>query len=146
MLELVEATYFRETLFQHTANKTNPLFQITKISSENIDIISVYRSGNSNQIEVQESFLELVDEQKRTIICGDFNICFEKNRNSRLIKGLENQGFKQLNLQPTHFLGGHIDHVYSNIDSDVKVTLYSPYYCAKDHDGLLIEVKNVANN
>ena len=80
---------FRETLFQHTANKTNPLFQITKISSENIDIISVYRSGNSNQIEVQDSLLELVDEQKRTIICGDFNICFEKNRDSRLIKATE---------------------------------------------------------
>ena len=88
----------------------------------------------------------MVDVQKRTIICGDFNICFEKNRNSRLIKGLESQGFKQINDQATHFLGGQIDHVYSNIESDVKVTLYSPYYCAKDHDGLLIEVKNVVEN
>ena len=96
--------------------------------------------------EVEDSLLELVDEQKITIICGDFNICFEKNRNSRLIKGLEKQGFKQLNDQPTHLLGGHIDHVYSNKNSDVEVTLYSPYYCAKDHDGLLIEVKNMAGN
>ena len=62
-----------------------------------------------------------------------------------MIKGLENQGFKQLNDQATHFHGGHIDHVYTNKNSDVEVTLYSPYYCAKDHDGLLIEVKNVAD-
>ena len=119
---------------------------MTKISSEKIDIISVYRSGNSNQLEVEKSLFELIDKQKRTIICGDFNICYDKNRNNKLIKDLENQGFKQLNDQATHFLGGHIDHIYSNNESDVKVTLYSPYYCAKDHDGLLIEVKNVVDN
>ena len=113
------------------------------LSSENIDIISVYRSPNSHQIIVQESLFELIDEQKPTIICGDFNICFEKNRNSRLIKGLEEKGFRQLNNDATHYLGGHIDHVYSNKEFNVKVTLYSPYYCAKDHDGLLIEMKNV---
>ena len=56
---------------------------------------------------------------------------------------LEDNGFNQLADEATHFQGGHIDHIYSNNNSDkihVDITLYSPYYLAKDPDCILITV------
>ena len=44
-------------------------------------------------------------------------------------------------------MGGHIDHVYSNHsphEYQVDVTLYSPYYLAKDHDALLITISKLS--
>ena len=37
--------------------------------------------------------------------------------------------------------GCHIDHVYV-LGLQAHVELYSPYYTAKDHDGLLITIKD----
>ena len=59
---------------------------------------------------------------------------------------LENEGFQQLVDEATHYMGGHIDHVYSNHNPQkyqVDVKLYSPYYLAKDHDALLITIIKV---
>ena len=50
-------------------------------------------------------------------------------------------GFKQLVQVSTHIEGHHIDHVYV-LDFQAHVELYSPYYTAKDHDGLLITIKD----
>ena len=50
-------------------------------------------------------------------------------------------GFKQLVQVSTHIEGRHIDHVYV-LDLQAHVELYSPYYTAKDHDGLLITIKD----
>ena len=67
----------------------------------------------------------------------------KKQKNNRLIKRLEDLGFQQLIKEATHFAGGHIDHIYVNHQAVVDVSLYSPYYCAKDHDALLAVVKNL---
>ena len=115
-------------------------FQLTKISSTITDVISVYRSKDNNETEVLDQLFKLIDRNKTTIICGDFNICYKSERNNPLIKALEEQGFKQLVHQATHLGGGHIDQVYIFGLPEVKISLYSPYYCAKDHDAILIEI------
>ena len=56
---------------------------------------------------------------------------------------LEDNGFCQLVHEATHIKGGHIDQVYSNHKSaeyQVSISLYSPYYLAKDHDAILITI------
>ena len=56
---------------------------------------------------------------------------------------LEALGFKQLVQEATHIKGGLIDHVYireSGTIGGVDCSLYSPYYCAMDHDALLTTV------
>ena len=76
-------------------------------------------------------------------MCGDVNICFKFDRNNNLIKNLEDNGFDQYVKEATHIQGGLIDHVYVKQGStvvDVDVCLYSPYYCAKDHDALLLTI------
>ena len=134
------ATYFKANKFQHCENIKTEKVQLTKVSSPTVDVISVYRSEKSSLV-LEENLLKIVDLEKITIICGDFNICFKDNRNNPLIKFLEELGFQQLNREATHIAGGHIDHVYINKQPDVDVSLYSPYYCAKDHDALLTVVK-----
>ena len=55
---------------------------------------------------------------------------------------MKSKNFKQLVKGATHYLGGHIDDVYL-ADPEFKfekvdIEQYSPYYTARDHDGLLI--------
>ena len=68
-------------------------------------------------------------------------MCFIEQKNSISISCLLNMGFKQLVQSSTHIEGGHIDHVYA-LDIQAHVELYSPYYTAKDHDGVLITIKD----
>ena len=84
--------------------------------------------------------------EKTTVICGDFNICYKSDRNNTMIKALEEIGFQQLVQASTHFEGGLIDHVYvrkcvSKVNIDCSQ--YSPYYCAKDHDALLLTINQM---
>ena len=81
--------------------------------------------------------------QKTTVLCGDFNICYQQRNDDPVILALKGKGFDQLVNEPTHIQGGHIDQVYvreADHRIQVEVTLYSPYYSAKDHDALLINV------
>ena len=90
-----------------------------------------------------DSLLSIMDLSKTTILCGDFKIYYKKPKQHYIIKSLENLGFDQLVKEATHIQGGHIDQVYvkeGNLHIAVDVSIYSPYYCAKDHDTLLINV------
>ena len=92
---------------------------------------------------VIDSIFKMVDYKKSTILCGDFNICYNQERKNSIISSLERHGFKQLVKESTHIQGGHIDQVYvkeADYMLSVEVELYSPYYSAKDHDALLINV------
>ena len=117
--------------------------KITKLNSEFLDVISVYRSKEAlvNQIIIELS--NLIDCDKTTLICGDFNICYNSDRSNKLITTLEALGFKQQVQEATHIKGGLIDHVYIReigTRGSVDCSLYSPYYCAMDHDALLTSV------
>ena len=105
-----------------------------------LDVLSVYRS-NGCQLKFEDIFQNLVSRDKVTLILGDMNICYEKQRKDKNIQYLETQDFKQLVKGATHFLGGQIDHAYlidPEATFEVDIQHYSPYYTARDHDGLLI--------
>ena len=135
------ATYFRKEEFKPNGDIKEATFQLTKLSSENVDVISVYRSNEAKIKEFSDQLLKLFDPLKTTVLCGDFNICFKAERHNKLIKTLEDHGFEQFVKEATHIRGGLIDHAYVYKTKelvDVDVSLYSPYYCAKDHDAILI--------
>ena len=86
---------------------------------------------------------DIIDKSKLTLICGDLNLCYIDDRSNEVTRLLENEGFSQLVHEATHFKGGHIDHVYSNHNREnfqIEVSLYSPYYLAKDHDALCVTI------
>ena len=114
---------------------------MTKVSSEFVDVISVYRSKDGNLKVLANHILNMSTPNKATVVCGDVNVCFRKNKENMLSNNLTSCGYSQLVKEATHIRGGMIDHVYykqSGSELEVDVTLYSPYYTAFDHDALLI--------
>ena len=138
------AVYYEKEIFQHTANIKKPLFQITKMSSTDLDVISVYRSSGGNKMEVLEFIKSLTDDKKSTLICGDFNFCTVIEKESAFVKALNNMGFEEKVEVATHIKGGHLDHVYFRSprqNLSLKVLLYSPYYPTKDHDAICSTIR-----
>ena len=114
--------------------------QITKFCTKSLDIINVYRSNKGNSVELLKKLQEMLTPGISTLITGDFNICYLINPNNRMSKALINTGFQQLVNEPTHILGGHIDHVYWNLRNkeweDPILHRHSAYY--SDHDAMCI--------
>ena len=138
------ATFIRDKQFHHSADVKNENYQLTMISSDFVDIISVYRSKDGNIRILSEDLLKLLHPEKVSVICGDFNICYKVDKQNILVESLEEQGFSQFVTEATHLRGGHIDHAYirGGVHSiEVNVSIYSPYYCARDHDAVLISLK-----
>ena len=138
------AVYFDAFKFKHDKDVKQPLFQITKMSSDDLDVISVYRSSGGNKADLLHNIKLLVDNSISTIVCGDFNLCLLEERNKGFLEALEAMGFVEMVNQATHFKGGHIDHVYFrgvNAHHNLDVKLYSPYYPTKDHDAICSTLK-----
>ena len=142
------STYYNADIFQHKEDFIKTDMQISKFSTENIDILAVYRTSKGNSVELLNKLVELVSHELPTIFTGDFNICYKVNGNKRLSQGLiKKENFSQLINEPTHILGRHIDHVYwrdpLNMWMDPVIERYSPYY--SDHDGSCITLVTTGN-
>ena len=137
-------TYFKSAKCSPEFNIKKQKLQITKISSSEIDVFNIYRSQGADSLELVADLREKISKDKITIVCGDLNLCFIKQRENCVTKMLEDYGFNQLVKEATHIKGGHIDHVYSNHDPglfQVDVMMYSPYYTSRDHDALFITIR-----
>ena len=101
-------------------------------------LISVYRySENSNIRGFTDQVLNCFNLSKIVIILGDINIDLKKDPMNIFTKSLTTMGFKQLVLQPTHILGGILDHVYAYCPFSSKCSLnrIHPLYYS-DHDAV----------
>ena len=140
------ATYYKKDLFIPEMDIKEEDLQISKFSSLELDVIAIYRSKNCKS-SFKDIFENILSKDRATLILGDINICYEKQGTDQNIKYLKSNNFKQLVKGSTHFLGGHIDHAYL-VDpklqfKQVDLELYSPYYTARDHDGLLITLTDI---
>ena len=114
------------------------------MSSTDLDVISVYRSSGGDKLEVLEFIKSLIDDQKTTMICGDFNFCTAIVKKSAFVKTLNNMGFEEKVKEATHIKGGNLDHVYFRSprqNLSLKALLYSPYYPTKDHDAICSTIR-----
>ena len=114
--------------------------QITKLTFEQLDLIAVYRSELGNLTEMLEHLENLINFDKWTVVCGDFNICYTTNRKNKVTQWLEKNEFTQLMKESTHIRGRLIDHFYhrpiGNTPQVPSVYRYTPYY--SDHDATCI--------
>ena len=67
--------------------------QITKIEFEQLDVVAVYRSEQGNLAELLKHIEELINLQKSTVVCGDFNICYAANNKNKVTQWLEKNEF-----------------------------------------------------
>ena len=131
------ATYC-ESDFILDQNVTNPLCQISKITSEKIDVINAYRSDGSR--EFLDELAAIIDENKPTIVCGDTNIDVLTNEGRELEKLMNDLRFTQLVCKPTHMRGGLIDQVFVSNHLRHQVTVKQEACRHSDHDILTIIV------
>ena len=113
-------------------------YQLTKLSSFDMDIINVYRS-NCADTNMFIADIQKIITDKKTVIIGDFNLCYLTETNHPLFKFLNRYGFHQLVKSLTHMKGRTIDLVFINAetgDENFRVSQQSPFFT--DHD--LIEI------
>ena len=134
------AVYYKES-FSHVRDIKEDQYQLTKFSSTEYDVISIYRSTNSSQqsqIQFLRDIEKLINSKKKTAITGDFNT---DPVTSVIGKEMTSWGFRQVITYPTHLEGNCLDHCYisDNISTDsVKIKQTPVYYT--DHDKIKIEV------
>ena len=126
---------------------TLPSYQMTKIRSDSIDIINVYRSSGAENYNFIEDLCGLCNPEKHTLILGDFNICYNSQIDNQVYQTLRNMGFRQLVKHPTHIDGRLIDPVFSfspGIEVIYEVKQQAQYYT--DHDMIeVVEGKEVSS-
>ena len=77
------ATYFVEP-FEETRSYNHSDCQVTKICSEDIEIINLYRSKECKNIE--QLIFPIIDLKKKTIVVGDTNLNFDMLKNQNFFK------------------------------------------------------------
>ena len=125
------ATYFKSG-FKITGSIRKELYQISKVSCKDYDIINLYRSQGSNKEEFLRDLGSLARGARPCFIVGDFNIDFLKEKNHPIVRKITDCGFMQLVASSTHKEGGLLDHVYvRKVPYKLEICLNTPYY--SDH-------------
>ena len=135
------ATYFRTAIFTHKEDVKDSDIQLSKLTSNDFDVIVLYRSSSAKFDNLKKKLAILIDLQRPTLIIGDFNFCFFSKDTNCTKQYLSYHNFKQLIEEPTHIEGNLIDHAYLRDISGVlqtKSELHSKYY--SDHRGLAIMI------
>ena len=77
-----------------------------------MDVIRVYKSKLGDSQEIITQLENMMEDEKITIIGGDFNTCILKHPNNLMTNKLKELQFDQTVKQATHIEGGLIDHLY----------------------------------
>ena len=111
-----------------------PHYQLTKLTSLNIDVINVYRSTDTDTKMFLTDIKKIISD-KKTLIIGDFNLCFLSETHHEIFQFLESWGFHQLVKHPTHIKGRMIDLAFIKSymeEENYKLLQQSPFFT--DHD------------
>ena len=69
--------------------------QITEMESPKLEVITIYRSEEGNISVLLEHLKLMISPGIPTVVQGDFNLWYRTNKDNRVTKYLENEGFKQ---------------------------------------------------
>ena len=135
------AAYCKKNIFKHEADIKEDNMQITKLSSDTIDIVIIYRSQMGNFKQMNQYIKTIISDEKPMLIIGDFNFCFLDNPSHSTKTFLEKNSFTQLIKSPTHLEGHLLDQAYlRDVDGNLRCSaeVQSKYY--SDHKALAIMV------
>ena len=119
---------------------TSPYLQLTKLSTNTLDIVNIYRSQEESFNFMKRHLQNLVNINKNTLIIGDFNFCYLEKTNN-LSNYLDELGFRQLVSSATHINGGLLDQVYIRQVEGINGAMaeqMSNYY--SDHDTITVHI------
>ena len=128
-------TTFYKQSFAWVRDVTKTDYQITKINSDSVDVINVYRSAGAENKSFLEDLFSLVSSGTQTLILGDFNICYQTEPTNQVFLALASKGFIQIVNHPTHIEGRLIDMVFIfSPDPDIYYEALQQAQYFTDHD------------
>ena len=136
------AAYYRKDKFRHVIDIKRENMQISKYSSDTLDLIVIYRSQQGNYDDLNQIIEDIKTEEKPNLVLGDLNFCYLDKPNNPTRKYLETQRFRQIITNPTHIEGNLLDQAYIRDDNgelECNSELHSKYYT--DHKGLAIIIR-----
>jgi exonuclease III len=136
------AIYFKKETLRHQVDIKEENLQLSKFTSDVIDLVVLYRSQNGDQNHLTLILEKLLDSEKPLLVVGDFNFCFMGNSSTPTKKYFHENHFQQLVQEPTHIEGNLLDHAYMRDMKRVnkyKTEVHSKYYT--DHKGVAILIK-----
>ena len=118
---------------------SNPQFQMSRIVSQNLSVINVYRSNNADD-NFLKALKTLISFERTLIICGDFNFCMKEQEFHPIHEYLTGLNFVQLVEEATQIEGRTLDHVYlflekPNDPSNFECKVEGCYF--SDHDTVI---------
>jgi hypothetical protein len=70
------ALYWNDDAFQPTLDIKQEKIQISKLTSQELEVILVYRSEQGSTLELIQHLTDMIKPEVATVVCGDFNICY----------------------------------------------------------------------
>ena len=83
-----------------------PFIQLGKVSLDDVDIITIYRSQEEPLFRAKHFLKEFINFEKTTLVIGDFNVCPKRRPSNEVSSFLSRNKFNQLVTLPTHMDGG----------------------------------------
>ena len=118
------ALYVKDKTASHSYHyNSEPNIQLGKISLDDMDIITIYRSQEEPLFRAARFLKEFIDFEKTTLVIGDFNICPKRKPNNEVTSFLSRQKFNQLVTLPTHMAGGIVSFSKKNNGKKLLIRL-----------------------
>ena len=116
-------------------------FQMTKLTSASIDIISIYRSQNGNPVNLNQEIEIMMKPGRTQLVKGDFN--YSQSTSNPTKKYLEQYEFESLIYEPTHIDGNVLDQAYlQDVGKNLTVTKCLHYKYYTDHKAIALIIKH----
>ena len=117
--------------------------QLSKFHCANLDLISIYRSKQGNQQEMNQIIKQLENRNVPQMVVGDFNFHYLEEGANSTKQFFKKENYSQLIMEPTHIEGNVLDQAYVKDESGLlKFTaeIQTKYYT--DHRGIALVVKH----
>jgi hypothetical protein len=104
-------------------NISEPNIQLGKISLDDLDIITMYRSQEEPLFRAARFLKEFINFEKTTLVIGDFNVCPRRRPSNEVSSFLSKNKFNQLVTLPTHMDGGTFSLYKNNANQYLNINL-----------------------
>ena len=105
-------SYYKSNIFDNCKDIKEDHMQLSKFTSNNLDIISIYRSYPGNYEALNQNIEDLIDREKPQLVVGDFNYCYLKSSPNTTKQYFSENNFEQLIRKPTHIEGNLLDQAH----------------------------------
>ena len=116
--------------------------QLSKFSSANLDLISIYRSSQGNLQEMNNFIKQLRNRNVPQVVVGDLNFHYLEETNNSTKEFFKQEKYSQLIMEPTHTEGNILDHAYVRDERNLLIftaEVQTKYYT--DHRGISLIVE-----